>query len=135
MVALCDCSFELVDHPPYSPDLAPSDYFLFPKMKQHLAGKQYRTGDEVISAVDDFFEDQDESFYTKGIHTATPMEEVCGSQERLCWKVNGTIGLIQPLHHSQPMNYSAHPRTLRGESYKGVNTIHIYWEAEGYYKL
>ena len=27
-------------------------------MKTHLAGKQYRTDDEVISAVEDFFEDQ-----------------------------------------------------------------------------
>ena len=27
------CGFEMVDHPPYSPDLAPSDYFLFPNMK------------------------------------------------------------------------------------------------------
>ena len=39
-----DCG--LVDHPPYSPDLAPSDYFLFPNMKnKHFAGKQYRTDD------------------------------------------------------------------------------------------
>ena len=36
-------AFELVDHPPYSPDLAPSDYSLFPTMKKRLAGKQYRT--------------------------------------------------------------------------------------------
>ena len=28
-----DCGFEMVDHPPYSPDLAPSDCFLSPKMK------------------------------------------------------------------------------------------------------
>ena len=34
-----DCGFELVDHPPHSPDLAPSDYFLFPNMKKkHLSG-------------------------------------------------------------------------------------------------
>ena len=33
--------FELVDHLPYSPDLAPSDYFLFPNMKKQLAGKQF----------------------------------------------------------------------------------------------
>uniref|UniRef100_A0A3Q0S4N0 Uncharacterized protein n=1 Tax=Amphilophus citrinellus TaxID=61819 RepID=A0A3Q0S4N0_AMPCI len=50
MDAVCDCGFELVDHPPYSPDLAPSDYFLHPNMKKHLAGKQYRTNDEVISS-------------------------------------------------------------------------------------
>ena len=56
--------FELVDHPPYSSDLAPSDYFLFPNMKKpHLAGK-YRTDDEVISAAEDFIEEQDESLCT-----------------------------------------------------------------------
>ena len=55
MVAVRDCGFELVDHLPYSPDLAPSDYYLFPNMKKtHLTGKQYRTDDEVISAVEDF---------------------------------------------------------------------------------
>jgi hypothetical protein len=26
----------LVEHPPYSPDLAPNDFFLFPKMKEIL---------------------------------------------------------------------------------------------------
>ena len=30
MAALCDCGFELVDHPPYSPDLAPSNHFCPP---------------------------------------------------------------------------------------------------------
>ena len=61
-------AFELVDHPPYSADLAPSDYLLFPNMKQtHLPGKQCLTDDEVISAVEDFFEDQEESFNTTGI--------------------------------------------------------------------
>ena len=67
LAAVHDCGFELVDHPPCSPDLAPSDYFLFPNMKKHLAGKQYLTDDEVISAVEDFFKDQDESFCTTGI--------------------------------------------------------------------
>ncbi|XP_052827628.1 histone-lysine N-methyltransferase SETMAR-like [Octopus bimaculoides] len=32
--AVNDCGFGLVDHLPYSPDLAPSDYFLFPNMKK-----------------------------------------------------------------------------------------------------
>ena len=68
MAAVHDCGFELVDQPPNSPNLAPSDYFLFPNMKKkYLAEKQYRTDDEVISAVEDFFENQDESFYTTGM--------------------------------------------------------------------
>ena len=47
MVAVCDCVFQLVDHPPHSPDLAPSDYYLFPNLKNHLAGKWYQIDDEV----------------------------------------------------------------------------------------
>ena len=67
MAAVHDCGFELIEHPPYSPDLAPSDYFLFPNLKKHLAGKHFRTDDEVICAVEDFFECQDETFFSKGI--------------------------------------------------------------------
>ena len=26
------CGFQQLNHPPYSPDLAPSDYFLFPQI-------------------------------------------------------------------------------------------------------
>jgi len=29
---------KLLSHPPYLPDLAPADYFLFPKLKKELAG-------------------------------------------------------------------------------------------------
>lgn len=37
--------FKLVEHPPYSPDLAPADFFLFPKAKDNLAGmKQDHNG-------------------------------------------------------------------------------------------
>jgi histone-lysine N-methyltransferase SETMAR len=30
-------------HPPYSPDLAPCDFFLFPSLKNNLAGRKYQT--------------------------------------------------------------------------------------------
>ena len=33
----------VVPHPPYSPDLAPSDFFLFPKLKMKLKGRRYQT--------------------------------------------------------------------------------------------
>ncbi|XP_048483622.1 histone-lysine N-methyltransferase SETMAR-like [Plutella xylostella] len=34
--ALFNCGYESLIHPPYSPDLAPSDYYLFPKLKKEL---------------------------------------------------------------------------------------------------
>uniref|UniRef100_A0A8D0B0W2 Uncharacterized protein n=1 Tax=Salvator merianae TaxID=96440 RepID=A0A8D0B0W2_SALMN len=33
--------FQCMDHPPYSPDLAPSDYFLFPNLKKSLKGQHF----------------------------------------------------------------------------------------------
>jgi len=33
----------VVPHPPYSPDLAPSDFFLFPKLKMKLMGQRFQT--------------------------------------------------------------------------------------------
>lgn len=67
MSKIAEIGFELIAHPPYSPDLAPSDFYLFPKLKEYLAGKKYGSNDEVISAVDGYFEDLDKSAYNSGI--------------------------------------------------------------------
>jgi len=37
----------VVPHPPYSPDLAPSDFFLFPKLKMKLKGRRFQTLEEI----------------------------------------------------------------------------------------
>jgi len=36
-----------VPHPPYSPDLAPADFFLFPKLKTTLKGRRFQTIEEI----------------------------------------------------------------------------------------
>jgi hypothetical protein len=37
----------VIPHPPYSPDLAPCDFFLFPKMKLKLKGSRFDTIEEI----------------------------------------------------------------------------------------
>ena len=37
----------VVLHPPYSPDLAPADFFLFPKLKTALKGHHFQTIEEI----------------------------------------------------------------------------------------
>jgi hypothetical protein len=39
--------WDILDHPPYSPDLAPSDFHLFFQPKKHLAGKRFEDYDEL----------------------------------------------------------------------------------------
>ena len=38
--------WEILSHPPYSPDLAPCDFFLFPKLKEHLKGTRFQSINE-----------------------------------------------------------------------------------------
>lgn len=37
----------VLEHPPYSPDLAPCDFFLFPKIKSALKGTRFESMEEV----------------------------------------------------------------------------------------
>jgi len=37
----------VLDHPPYSPDLAPCDFYLFPKVKSALKGTKFQTVQDV----------------------------------------------------------------------------------------
>jgi len=37
----------VVPHPPYSPDLTPADFFLFPKLKTTLKGRRFQTIEEI----------------------------------------------------------------------------------------
>jgi len=41
----------VLDHPMYSPDLAPADYFLFPKVKSHLKGRLFDSILDIQKAV------------------------------------------------------------------------------------
>ena len=41
---------EILEHPPYLPDMCPCDYDLFAKVKEPLRGTRYNTRDELFSA-------------------------------------------------------------------------------------
>ncbi|KAG5311082.1 SETMR methyltransferase, partial [Acromyrmex insinuator] len=57
MIKLDQLRFELVAHPPYSPDLAPSNYYLFPNLKQWLQGKRFTSNEECIALEDNYVEE------------------------------------------------------------------------------
>jgi len=64
--AIWQCGFQQLNHPPYSPDLAPSDYFLFRVMKKFLRGKRFSSDEEVKEAVTTWFEEQSKDFIFQG---------------------------------------------------------------------
>lgn len=62
-----ECGFRILPHPPYSPDLAPSDYFLFHRMKDELRGRHFETDESVIDATQQFLEGQDKAWFKSGL--------------------------------------------------------------------
>ncbi|KAG5346224.1 SETMR methyltransferase, partial [Acromyrmex charruanus] len=59
---LIELLYELLPHPPYSPDLAPCDFFLFPNLKKWLDGKKFTSNEEIIAETKAFAE-FDKSFF------------------------------------------------------------------------
>ena len=57
MAAATECSFEVLPHSPHSPDLAPSDFFLFPKLKTNPRSRSFESNEGVIVAVNEYLED------------------------------------------------------------------------------
>ena len=42
--------WEIIFHPPYSPDLAPCDFHIFPRMKESLRGRRFNSPEEIHTA-------------------------------------------------------------------------------------
>ena len=39
------------DHPPYSPDFAPSDFYLFGKLKGQMAGSEFESTEDLLATI------------------------------------------------------------------------------------
>jgi len=63
---LRDLKFEVLKHPPYSPDLAPSDFRLFGPMKEHLGGHKF-ADDELMEVIQNWLKATPKSFFLEGI--------------------------------------------------------------------
>ena len=78
--------FARAPHPPYSPDLAPSDFYLFGALKERIRGQQFANSEQIIDWILDEFE-------------RIPSEQLEAAflnwQERLDKCANGTGGYIQ----------------------------------------
>jgi len=63
-----------MDHPtpPYSPDLAPSDFNLFLQLKKFLGGKRFDDDDDLKDAVQKWPTSQAAAFYEEGTQKRVP---------------------------------------------------------------
>ena len=62
-----ELGWKLLPHPPYSPDLVPSDFHLFGPLKACTRGTKFKSDDEVKSVVSDWLRHQSKDFYAEEI--------------------------------------------------------------------
>ncbi|PIC11492.1 hypothetical protein B9Z55_029054 [Caenorhabditis nigoni] len=60
--------WNVLPHPPYSPDLAPSDYWLFGDMTRAFEGRSFNSRGAVEAALKQYFASRPAGFYRNGIH-------------------------------------------------------------------
>jgi transposase len=60
-------NWELSDHPPYSPDLTPSDYHLFNYLKNWFRSQRFNNNEELMEGVKTWPSSQAADFFDTGI--------------------------------------------------------------------
>ena len=90
MTAATEGGFEVHPQLPYSPDMAPSGFYMFPKLKSNLRGRHFGSNECVIAAVNKYLEGQEKDFYLEGISKLEQRWTKC-----IAWKGN-YIEMLSP---------------------------------------
>jgi hypothetical protein len=74
---LADLHSDVLKHPAYSPDLAPSDCCLFPNLKKHIKGRKFSSIEEATLAVDKWFAAQPNEFFLDRLKKLEQQSHMC----------------------------------------------------------
>ena len=97
MDAVMRNGYELIPHPAFSPNLDPSDFFLFPNLKKNIRGLHFRSDEEVVTAVEEWVNGKDPGLFSSGLmaleHRRTKCIRAITSKKKrwistgnkLCW--------------------------------------------------
>ena len=72
-----ELGFIQLPHPPYSPDLAPSDYWLFGAMKKELRGRRFETLQQLATAVHKWRQNTPKDWFAAGIRKLPERWQLC----------------------------------------------------------
>ena len=92
---------EAVPHPPYSPDLSPTDDHFFKHLNNFLQGKCFHNQQEAENTSQEFVESWNTDFYTIGIikkktktNTSFLLAKMCWSSWSLFWLIKICLSLV-----------------------------------------
>jgi hypothetical protein len=59
--------WDVLPHPPYSPDLAPTDFKAFLSLQNWLNGKEFATEAAVVASIQEWIDSKSSGFWVRGI--------------------------------------------------------------------
>jgi histone-lysine N-methyltransferase SETMAR len=68
---------ELLEHPPYSPDLAPSDFHIFVELKNHVGGKPFADDEGADTEVRQWLRQRSKDFCIAGLDILVKRSDKC----------------------------------------------------------
>lgn len=74
---LHELGYEVLPHPPYSPDLSPTDFHFFRYLDNFLREKNFLNQDEIENSFRDFIESRDSDFFSGGIRKLVERWQKC----------------------------------------------------------
>ncbi|XP_052823209.1 histone-lysine N-methyltransferase SETMAR-like [Octopus bimaculoides] len=74
---LNELGYETLPHPPYSPDLSPTDYHFFKYLDNFLREKYLKHQDDVKHAFNDFITTRTQDFYATGMNKLVSCWQKC----------------------------------------------------------
>ena len=74
---LNELGYETLPHPPYSPDLSPTDYHFFKHLDNFLQEKCFKNQDDAKDAFNAFIASRTQEFYTRGINKLVSRWQKC----------------------------------------------------------
>lgn len=74
---LKELGYEVLPHPPYSPDLSPTDYHFFRSLDNFLRGKFFTDDLDIKNAFSEFLSTRDTNFFKSGIENLVSRWQKC----------------------------------------------------------
>ena len=91
---LNELSYEVLPHPPYSPDLSATDYHFLKHLDYFLQGKCFHNQQEAEVAFQEFVRSQSTDFYASGINKQFSLAKVFWLQWFLFWVIKMCLSLV-----------------------------------------
>lgn len=72
-----ELGYEVLPHPPYSPDLSPTDFHFFKHLDAFLHGKNFTNQEVIENAIQEFIDSRTPEFYVTGIDKLISQWQKC----------------------------------------------------------